>query len=137
MPEFTIQAKVIGRRGALLAPLRLETDGPLETVKDLLTAIVEERVAAFEQRQAECRYLTVLTEGRCEAGHERGKIVCGGSEEGVPRVDRAAAVETVLTAFRDGFYLVFVNDVQMQELEQSVHDVREVLFLRLTPLAGG
>lgn len=46
------------RRGALLTPLRLATDGPLKTVKDLLTAIVHEQVAAFEQRQEESHIRT-------------------------------------------------------------------------------
>ncbi len=52
---------------------------------------------------------------------------------------RSWRIEAALTAFEDGFYYMFVNDRQVERLDQVVdqRDVTDVLFVRLTPLAGG
>jgi len=57
--------------------------------------------------------------------------------QGLPSVEDATSV--ALQAFEDGLYYMFVNDVQIERLDQPVtgSDVQDVLFVRLTPLVGG
>jgi hypothetical protein len=54
-------------------------------------------------------------------------------------VDVQGAVETALQAFKDGFYLVFIDDRQQEDLTAVVNlkTNSELLFLRLIPLVGG
>jgi hypothetical protein len=54
-------------------------------------------------------------------------------------VDAAAAVDAALLAFGDGFFKVFVGDIELADGDSplSVADGTSLLFLRLVPLAGG
>ena len=66
------------------------------------------------------------------------QVSSGGSE--LDRVvDVRGAVETALQAFKDGFYLVFIDDEQQENLAAKVAltGSSELLFLRITPLVGG
>jgi hypothetical protein len=73
-----------------------------------------------------------------EVGVAMGKISSGGSELDQV-VDVRGAIETALQAFKDGFYLVFTDDQQQEDLQATVAltSSSELLFLRLTPLVGG
>ncbi len=51
--------------------------------------------------------------------------------------DVEQAVDDAISAFQDGFYYLFVNDIQVELLDQILNDVGDVLIVRLTPLAGG
>jgi hypothetical protein len=117
--------------------LEQETAG--ETVRDLLSAIVRQQVDSFRNRKQEAKVLRILTEREIDEGRESGRIVFGDQEPDHRTPDTAQAIEAALTAFADGFYYVFVNDTQVDRLDQAVdpREVTDVLFVRLTPLAGG
>ena len=99
---------------------------------------MREEVAAFQERQTERRFLTVLTERGIEDGAAVGRIVPGGQDLD-QRVDLDDAVGVALQAFEDGIYYVFIDERQQTELEAQVAlaETSTVTFLRLTPLAGG
>jgi hypothetical protein len=94
-------------------------------------------VVAFRERKSEAAWLRVLTQADLEAGQETGRIVSGELMPDPRAPDAEEAVAVALRAFADGFYFVFVNDVQVEDLDQPIGEVRTVLFVRLTPLAGG
>ncbi len=127
----------MGRRGPLLTPFVIAPEAPWHTLRDLLADIVRQQVAAFRERKSEVAWLRVLTQADLEAGQETGRIVSGEllPDPRVPDAEEAVAV--ALRAFADGLYFVFVNDVQVEDLDQPIGEVRTVLFVRLTPLAGG
>jgi hypothetical protein len=135
---LTISGKVIGKSQNLFASWQMSlADRPL-TLAELLTQIVIAEIQAFRDRQSERRLTKVLGLVEIEAGVALGKIASGGSElEQV--VDVQGAVENALQAFKDGFYLVFIDDEQQEDLTATVAltDSSELLFLRLTPLVGG
>jgi hypothetical protein len=108
------------------------------TLGDLISQIVLEEVAAFRQRQSDRRLITVLTSRQIEQAASKGKVSMGG-EELDQKVDDQTAVETALQAFKDGFYMVFVNDQQIPALDSLVllNEDTKVTFVRLIPLAGG
>jgi len=133
-----IEAKVAGGRRSLFEPTELDwPDSRTLTLRELLAAVVTEEVADFRERQAANRLLQVLTEEQLAEGVLRGKIASGGSDLD-QEVDEAAAVETALEAFSDGFYFVFVDDEQVIDLEAEVtiNPSSTLLFVRLVPLAG-
>ncbi len=106
-------------------------------MSQLLTAVVNEEVADFKERQAANRLLRVLTEEELAEGVMRGKVASGGSELDQD-VDETAAVETALEAFSDSFYFVFVDDEQITSLdaEVTIGPSSTLLFVRLVPLSG-
>lgn len=141
---ITIEGKVLGRKKPLFAdwsipfPPDLQQSGNRITLQDLLTRIVREEVRAFRERQEQRRLTRVLTQDEIEQGARAGKVDMGGRDLD-QEVDEAEAVNTVLQAFEDKLFLVFVDGEQPQELDHQVHlepDSR-VTFVRLVMLVGG
>jgi hypothetical protein len=137
--RLIVQAKIAGRKGWSVAPLEIELPSAAATVRDLLEAIVCQQVDAFVQRKEEAKLLRTLTERRVADGAEAGKIAVGNQEADFRTPDAAHAIQAAVTAFEDGFYYIFVNDTQIERLDQPLAAAPEtkVLFLRLTPLVGG
>ena len=135
---LTISGKVLGKSQNLFTTWQMDLPDRSLMLVELLTEIVRAEIRAFGDRQAERRLTKVLGLVDIEAGVALGKIASGGSElEQV--VDVQGAVENALQAFRDGLYLVFIDDQQQEDLSAIVDLTAnsELLFLRLTPLVGG
>lgn len=137
MHQITVGAKLVGHRSPIISPLLLDFETPPHTLRELLTAIVRQQVAAFQASKSEAQILKVLTERELEAGIEEGRILSGGLEADSRLPDPEDAIAVALGTFLDGFYFVFVNGIQIEDLEHPVQEVKEVMFLRLTPLVGG
>lgn len=107
-------------------------------LRSLLTHIVQAEVEAFQSRQSQRRLLAILSPEQIQIGLEHGKIDAGGSEL-EQAVNVETAVEIALQAFSDGFYFVFLDDEQIEDLETQValNAQSQLLFLRLVPLVGG
>ena len=137
-PTLTISGKVLGKSQNLFTTWQLDLPEQSSTLAELLTQIVTAEVSAFQLRQADRRMTKVLGLVDIEAGVAIGKVSSGGSELDQV-VDLQGAVETALQAFEDGFYLVFIDDRQQEDLKATVAltSSSELLFLRLTPLVGG
>jgi hypothetical protein len=135
---LTISGKVLGKNQNLFTTWQMDLPAQSSTLEELLTQIVITEVSAFQARQADRRLTKVLGLVDIDAGVAVGKISSGGSELD-QAVDVRGAVETALQAFQDGFYLVFVDDRQQEDLTATVAltSSSELLFLRLTPLVGG
>ena len=137
-PTLTISGKVLGKSQNLFTTRQMDLPAQSLTLGELLTQIVTAEVSAFKARQADRRMTKVLGLVDIEAGVAIGKVSSGGSELN-QIVDVGKAVETALQAFEDGFYLVFIDDRQQEDLQATVAltSSSELLFLRLTPLVGG
>lgn len=141
---ITIEGKVLGSKRRLFPdqflpfPPAFEMAGGRSTLRDLITLIVRREVAAFRQRQEEGRLFHVLTQREIAQGVRQGKIDSGGRES-VQEVNEEAAVATALQAFTDGYYYVFVDGRQEEELDGQIiiTPSSTVTFIRLVALAGG
>jgi hypothetical protein len=135
---LTVHARIVGRRGPLLAPLEVDTPTDCPTVRQLLTHIVRQQVSAFRERQGSRKLVSMLTERELADSAETGKITFGGDDLD-QSIDLDHATKAALTAFEDRFYFVFIDDVQMENLEAdiSIGPSTKVLFVRLVPLVGG
>jgi hypothetical protein len=139
MESLVIRAEVVGRRGTSFARLRLERSFPFQTARDLLCSVVEQQLDQYRLRKQDAQLLRVLSVEAIEDGRGAGKIVSGGQDqdERVPAVPDA--IRSAIQAFEDGLFYMFVNDVQVEHLDQPISDQEnmDLLFLRLTPLVGG
>jgi len=138
---INIEGKTFGRKQALFPTWKIdvdETDLP-STLRGLIECVVGEEIASFRERREERRFVRALTARQIAEGVERGKVDAGGREEPEGDVDDAQAVATAIQAFEDGLFYVFVDDVQIEKIDDPVRleaDSR-VSFLRLVALAGG
>jgi hypothetical protein len=135
---LTISGKVLGKSQNLFTSWQMDLPAQSSTLEELLERIVRSEVQAFQARQADRRRTRVLGLVEIEAGVAAGKVSSGGSELDQV-VEVQSAIETALQAFKDGFYLVFIDDQQQEDLTAVVNlkTNSELLFLRLTPLVGG
>lgn len=137
--RLTVRAKVIGRRGPSFAQLEVDPGGQLDRVRDLLAAVVRAELDNFKRRKEESQYLRLLSERDIENGSDSGKIISGSqdADERAPNLEQA--IDAAISGFHDGLYYMFLNDVQVESLDQPIpaQEVADVLFVRLTPLAGG
>jgi len=134
-----IEAKIAGQRRGLFAPYELEWPVAKElTMGELLAAVVREEVAAFHDRQRERQLDRVMSAGHISTDAATGKVDPGAKPRS-PTVDATAAVATATLAFEDGLFFAFVDGRQVENLDAIVHVVptSSLLFVRLTPLAGG
>lgn len=113
-------------------------DGDRPTLGDLIEKIVREQVRQFLNRQRDNQFIIALSRSQIEESAEKGKIKMGGAETPVQNVDEDQAVATAFQAFEDGIYLVVIDDVRMERLEQEVFltDDSRITFIRLAMLTG-
>lgn len=132
-----VETKMVGRRTPF-ERLPVELPDGSYTLAALIGHLVRVEVAAYQERQNSVGLLRVLTEPELAQGTEVGKIVVAPQAKS-GTVDVQEATHTALRAFGDGLYYVFLDDAQVQSLEQPL-DLRPdstLLLLRLTALAGG
>jgi hypothetical protein len=143
---INIQAKMIGVKRPLIPnwslPIPAEMAGRSgTTLRDLIARVVEGEVAAFQDRQAERRFARLLTKDQIESAAGQGKVDAAGRSSVVAEVDIDCqeAISNALIAFEDGLYYVFLDELQIESLDQPLYLGAEsqVTFLRLVPLAGG
>ncbi len=142
---LTIEAKIIGQKTpvftdwSITLPPSEEHPGDQLRLRDLITRIVLNEVESFEQRQSQRRLLRVMSKDAIEQAVNHGKVDLGGHEIETTPIDRVAAIKTALQAFEDDLYFVFIDGVQAHRLDEEVQvkTNSRILFVRLTPLAGG
>jgi hypothetical protein len=140
---LTISGKALGKKKPLFADFSIPFppdlgDGGALTLRDLISRVVRNEVAAFKQRQEERKVFRALTASDIEKGAIRGKIEMGGSDL-KQEVDVEQAIGTAMEAFEDGLYLVIVDSQEQRSLDNQIFlkpDSR-IAFVRLTMLAGG
>ncbi len=134
-----IEAKIAGQRRELFTPYELEWPLAKElSLRQLLDAVVREEVSAFRERQRQRQLDRVLTPARVAEGVDAGKVDPAGRTTPTS-VDDDEAVATAIEAFTDGLFFVFVDGRQVSDADDLVQVVptSTLLFVRLTPLAGG
>ena len=140
---LTISAKALGRKKPLFAdwsvPLPPELHDGGVSLRDVITRIVRQEVAAFRNRQSQRQFIRVLSSRQVEDAAEQGKIAPGDSLMPAQEVDDDVAVGTSLQAFEDGLYLVVIDDQEQRSLDNQIflHPDSRITFIRLALLAGG
>jgi hypothetical protein len=138
MATLSVNAHQIGTKKALLTNVALAIEDKTNwTLRDLIRAVVRAEVQAFDKRQADRMLLRVLTPADIALGREAGKIEMG--DRAPQSVDEEAAIEAAIQAFVDGLYFVFIDDQQIEQIDQPIllHPDSRLKFIRLVALAGG
>ncbi|XVL61102.1 hypothetical protein PWP87_04775 [Paenibacillus amylolyticus] len=132
-----ITVKSLGKRKPVLAKQAAELPETTHTLRQLIENMVALQLKALQDKKQQAELLSYLMPDDIEAQGAAGKVGFGAVyNEGVP--DLNVAMETAITAYEDGLYKVFLNDEELQELDESlvVKDGDNVVFIRFTMLAG-
>ena len=134
---MNVAGKVVGRKKPFDSyPLPLLE--PYTDLRGLLEGVIKHEVEGFNTHQQAQQTLRLLTEADLSTLEQTGKATSG-LREFKQFVEVERALEVALQAFEDGLYFVFIDDAQIEKLEQTL-ELREdsqILFLRLTALVGG
>lgn len=132
-----VEARVVGSRDRLE-----DTHVPVEPgghpLGSVLRALVRAELDGFEERQRERSLLRVLTPADLVRGVETGRYAAEPRpRQQVPSYDAAWA--RAEQAFSDGLYVVFLDERQVESLDEQilVTDDTRLRIVRLVALAGG
>jgi hypothetical protein len=137
--ELTITAKQLGKKHPIIEKQIIEIDdiGNTPSVNDLIYAVVQQQVLAYNAKSTEKNLLPFLSESDIENQSASGKVGFG-SIYNENKADLEKAQQTALQAFEDGLFAVFADDIQYNKPDEiiSLEQGTVVTFIRLTFLAG-
>jgi glutamate-1-semialdehyde aminotransferase len=138
--QLKLSVKQLGKKRPFIDAKIIEIEGEYHqtySLKDILTQIIAQQVAEFNEKRAEKSLFTFFKETQIQEEAQVGRVKFGEMYNDT-QADLQKAIETVLWAFEDGLIAVFRNDEQMNELQQAIIVDENTLFtfVRLTFLAG-
>ncbi len=130
-----IKLKRLGKKR--LKSFSVELKEPVKTLRDLIVQIVDNEVDKFNKKLDNANIITFLTEQEIKEQSKDGKVSFG-ELHNQTKVPKDEATENALLAFKDGLFVVFIDDKEIKEIDEviTLRDNSEVLFLRLTFLTG-
>lgn len=133
-----INLKQIGQRKQKIAPVDFEYQPTPKTLRELIAQTVISCVDSYNERVRRGEdFEKPLSEKQITDMADIGKIAFGinygGREQAADK-----AVDNALQAFEDGLYRVFLNDDELEKLDDTirVNENDTLTFIRLTMLAG-
>ncbi len=137
--QVKIKVKQAGKKHPILENKCIELVGieANTTFAEFLKAIVKQQVEEYNNKSAEQNLLPFLTKNEIENQSASGKVGFG-SIYNENKADLNKAQETAVQAFEDGLFAVFINDTEVQKLDEVINftDDTIITFIRLTFLAG-
>lgn len=132
-----VQVKSAGKRRPALEKREYELPDGIITLRELIHAVVDTEVSAYNAKGVDAAVTRFLTETEIEDGAKQGKVGFGRIYSD-KKANREKAREVALQAFEDGLFRVFVNDRERGDLQETA-DVSEgdtLTFVRFAFLSG-
>ncbi|UII27205.1 hypothetical protein LVD15_01910 [Fulvivirga maritima] len=137
--KINYSVKQMGKKHPLIGRSTIEIKDISQPapLRDLISAIVTQQVEAFNQRKSENNIIPYLLDQDIDSQKEHGKVGFNDSYNNeLANVDEA--IENALLSFEDGIYCVFIDDEQVEHLNDRVNISADSIlyFIRLTFLSG-
>lgn len=132
-----VETRVVGERAGQDDHV-VAVPSDVGTLRALVEMLVRHELAAYEQRRAASRTLRVLTPAELARGVESGRY--GAEQRAVPAAPTLSEAFTrAEEAFTDGLYFAFLDDVQIEGLDDLlvIRSDSRLRLVRLVALAGG
>lgn len=132
-----ITVKSLGKRKPALAKQAAELPETTDTLRQLIKNMVAQQLKALQDKNNKAEWLAYLMPEDIQEQGEAGKVGFGAIyNEGVPDIE--CAMDTAITAYEDGLFKVFLNDEELQGLDEPliIQEDDNVVFIRFTMLAG-
>ncbi|RAI93757.1 hypothetical protein DET54_109213 [Paenibacillus pabuli] len=132
-----ITVKSLGKRKPALAKQAAELPETTDTLRQLIQNMVAQQLKALQDKKNEADWLAYLMPEDIQEQGAAGKVGFGAIyNDGVP--DVKGAMDTAVTAYEDGLFKVFLNDEELQALDEPliIQEDDNVVFIRFTMLAG-
>jgi hypothetical protein len=137
--QIKFSIKQLGKKRAFIDSQSIEIAGNYGqySLKEVLSRIVSQQVETFNQKRSEKSLFNFLQETDIQDQAAKGRVRFG-AVYNETQADVEKAIETVLLAFEDGIIAVFVDDEQIDLINQPIQVSQNstFTFVRLTFLAG-
>ena len=136
--QLSFALKSLGKKKAYINDVSIDIDiSANTTVKELLLQIVSQQVKVFNQRKEAPNLLVYLNEKALSDTAETGQVKFN-EQYNTTLTDEVKAKETVRMAFEDGLIALFINDEQLEDINQSIllKTNDSITLIRLTFLVG-
>lgn len=133
--KIIVNVKGLSRKKVIYQE-EVELKNKISTTKDLITELVKINVEKFNKKIDEKDILSIMTNENIAKAARIGKI--GDEVHGDKKANLEKALDTAYLAFEDGLYCIFINDEQIEKLDDSLNlkDGDILTLIRLTMLAG-
>ena len=135
--KILVNMKKMGSRRNAITQAVYELHPVPETVRELITQMVQICVRQYNDRMENRELLVNLSKAEIEELASSGKIGFG-VNYGEKKAEEKQAVENALQCFEDGIYRIFCGTDSLQSLDEklSLTEEYELTFVRLVMLAG-
>ena len=108
-----------------------------QTLEDLLIACVKNQVAAFNNKRLAVNVIGFLSPSEIQDQATSGKVDFGDLAN-KNLANEQEAIDNVRIAFKDGLFLVFIDDEEVTDLKTPLQLTSQsvVTFIRMTFLVG-
>ena len=135
MDNLTIQLKKLGK--SKVESIKLGFERIPATLEELIAACIKQSVLKFNEERVSKKVLQFLTPKAIGEKANLGKIGFGEAYND-QQIEIDKAVNVALQAFKDGLYLVIIDETEIKTLDSKI-DLTEnsiLTFIRLTFLTG-
>lgn len=137
--KITINIKQLGKKRPVIAKKTIEIEDLPKNpeLKNLITNVVKQQVTQFNAKIENPEIISFLMQSEIEDEAKKGKV---GFNEiyNDKKANEEKAIANALLSFEDGIYCVFIDDEQIENLNDKIminkHSI--ITFVRLTFLSG-
>ena len=135
MQKINIKLKKLGKKKIKSFEVALRDE--VHTLVDLITQMVQNEVERFNESRENPEIVSFLSNQAVIEKAQDGKVGFGDIDNRDKAIE-SEAIENALLAFKDGLFVVFINDQEIRELNETIKidELSEVVFMRLTFLTG-
>ncbi len=135
--QILARVKTLGRDKGSLTPVPRSIPDSTRSLRQLLTAVVEGEVSAYNRKIIDPESPAALTAQEIENQASAGKVSFGWLYSD-KLADPSQAVNNAIQCWQDGLVRVFLGDDELTGLDDplEIHENDTFTFLRLTFLAG-
>ncbi|PGS48804.1 hypothetical protein [Bacillus sp. AFS041924] len=135
--QIVITLKSLSKRKGFLEKKPIEIVNVPLNLEELLTELISLNVNTYNQKEIDLPFLPYLTEEEINLKSTVGKIGFD-LKKNDTIVDLNEAISTALQAFQDCLFKVFLNDKEIESLQENIelHENDEITFIKLTMLTG-
>lgn len=133
--ELQLQLKKLGKKK--VKQVQFTLDETPKTLEQLLITCVKKQVEAFNNKRLEVNVVGFLSPSQIEEQAQNGKVDFG-EIYNKTLANQQDAINNILLAFKDGLFVVFVDDEEITDLSTPLNLTSNsvIAFIRLTFLVG-
>ncbi|MFB7141916.1 hypothetical protein ACFCYN_19870 [Gottfriedia sp. NPDC056225] len=135
--QIVITLKSLSRRKGFLEKKPFEIDNIPLNLEELVKELISINVNTYNQKEIDFPFLPYLTEDEINLKSTVGKIGFD-LKYNDTIADLNEAIANALQAFQDGLFKVFLNDKEIESLQENIelNENDEIVFIKLTMLSG-